>query len=98
MFFRDMLDETGDEVHGRKYFCDKGIVFMAIVMKDNVFAIIVIDARGSNNRAAKISANVFENVFWIAKIWFGVNIEAIFTFFVDIGFPLFKGITDFFVK
>lgn len=93
-----MLNESSDEFHSRKCFCDKDIVFVAVVMKDNVFAVIVIDARGCDYRSTEISANVFENVFWIAKIWFGINIEAVFTFFVDEGFPFFKRITDFFMK
>ncbi len=94
MLFRYMLDKQGNKVHGRERFFHVGIVFVFIVVEGHIFPIIGIDAGGSNNRAAEITADVFYNRVSVAEIWFGIDIETIFIFFVNGGFCFFERRTD----
>ena len=51
---------------------------MAVIVEGDKVAIIFINTGSGDNGAAKITANIFGNGFWIAFIGFGVNIEAMF--------------------
>ena len=63
MFVRDMDNELFNEVPSRNSFGNKQIIFVSIVMKGNIITIVVINARRSNNRSAKITANIFKHRF-----------------------------------
>ena len=52
----------------------------------------------SNDRAAKITADIFNNGFWVAKIGLGINVESISVPMVNGGFHLFKRGTDAFFQ
>ena len=52
MFIGNMYDKFFDEFCSRDSLNNKQIIFMTVVMKGNVFAVIVINARGSDNRSA----------------------------------------------
>ena len=91
MFFRDMADQTGNEFHYGDGFYNKFVVFVPVVMKGNIFAIVFINAGSSDNGSAKISADVFGNNLRIAFIGLGKNIKAIFVIVITFGFDLFEG-------
>ncbi len=90
MFFRDMPDETFNEIYSRNSLFDILIVFMSIIVEGDIFAIIFINARSCNNRSAKITTDIFRNSFRVAFIVFGIHIKTVFMFFVTFGFHLFE--------
>ena len=94
MFFRDMLDEKGNEIQNGNCFFHIGIILMFIVVERYMIAIVRINARGGNDRPAKVTADVFYNSVRVAEIWFGVDVETVFIFFVNGSFGLFKRRTD----
>ena len=49
-----------------------------MVVKSDCIPAILIDSGCSDYRSAKIAANVLSNYFRVAKIWFGIDIEALF--------------------
>ncbi len=51
-------------------------------MKSNIFTIIFINAFCSDNRSAKISADVFGHLLWFTYVGLGMNIETIYVIFV----------------
>ena len=55
---------------------------MAIVVKSYRFTIIGINARGGNNGAAKVTADVFYNSVGVTEVWFCIDIKPIFVFFL----------------
>lgn len=94
ILFRDVLDEQPDKVDGRKSFSDKGIIFMFIVMKSNIFTVIGIDPGEGDDRASQITADIADNGFWVAEIRLGINIKAVFILTVDVGLGVFEGGAD----
>lgn len=94
MLFRDMLDDEGNKVHTRESFFHIGIILVFIVVKSHMIAIVRINARGGNNRSSKITTDVFYDSVRVAEIWFGIDIETVFIFFVNGCFGLFKRRTD----
>ena len=90
MFFRYVLYKQGNKVHYRNRFFHIGVVFVFVVMKGYVFAIIGINAGGGNNRAAKVTADVFYNGVGVTEIWFCIDIKPIFVFFVNGSFRFFE--------
>jgi hypothetical protein len=64
-------------------------------MEGNHFAVITVNSGSSNDRAAKITADVFYNCFGIAKIRFCINIESLFVVIVTSGFYLLERRADF---
>ena len=77
MFFRDMADEPFDEINDRNGFLNILFIFVAVIMKSNLSAIVMIDSGSSDNRASKISANVFNDSFWVTLIRFSINIKVV---------------------
>lgn len=77
MLFRDMPDETRYEIHNRDRFFHICIILMPVIMEGNKVAVIFIDPGGSNDRTAKIAADVFDNSSGITFVWLCVNIEAV---------------------
>lgn len=94
MFFRDMLDEKGNEIQYGNCFFHIGIILMFIVVESHIIAIVRINAGGGNDRTSKVTADVFYDRVSAAESWFGVDIEAIFIFFVNGSLGLFKRRTD----
>ena len=98
MFFRDMADEPFDEINDRNGVLNILFIFVAVIMKSNLSAIVMIDSGSSDNRASKISANVFNDSFWVTLIRFSINIKAMFMFRVAKGFNSFKRGAKFLLK
>lgn len=94
MLFRDMPDETRYEIHNRDRFFHICIILMPVIMEGNKVAVIFIDPGGSNDRTAKIAADVFDNSSGITFVWLCVNIEAVFVLPVATGFNLFERRTN----
>ncbi len=67
---------------------------MFIVVESHIIAIVRINAGGGNDRTSKVTADVFYDRVSAAESWFGVDIEAIFIFFVNGSLGLFKRRTD----
>ena len=82
----------------RKSLLHKRVVFMLIVMESHHLPIVGINPGKSNDRAAKITADIFNNGFWVAKIGLGINVESISVPMVNGGFHLFKRGTDAFFQ
>ena len=94
MLFRDMLDEKGNEIHYRNSFFHIRIIFVFIVMESHIFPIVRIDAGSGNDGTSKVAADIFNDGIRITEIGFGIDIEAVFIFFVNVSFGLFKRRTD----
>lgn len=89
-----MLDQEFDKIHHRDGFANEDIVFMTVIVESNLFAVIRIDTVQSDNRAAEVTGDVFDHGFGITEVGFGVDIETIFIFTVNMCFYLFKRRTD----
>ena len=98
VFFRYMQNEQLNEINGGKSLLHKRVVFMPIVMESHHLPIVGINPGKSNDRAAKITAEIFNNGFWVAKIGLGINVESISVPMVNSGFHLFKRGTDAFFQ
>ena len=94
MFFRDMLDKQFNKVNSRKSLSDERIVFMPVVMEGHVITVVGVNSGKCNHRAAKIAADIFDNGFRIAEIWFCINIKAVFVPAVYFGLRFFKRSAD----
>lgn len=90
VFFGDMLNQELNKINGRKSLFNKGIVFMAVIVKSDVCAIIGIDPFEGNGRSPKIATDIFNDSIRITEIGFGINIKAIFIFAVDKGLGSFE--------
>lgn len=60
MLFRDVLYQKPDKFNGGESALHIGIVFMAVVVKRDIFAIIGINTFLSNYRPSEIPADVFD--------------------------------------
>ena len=85
MFFRDVADKAFDKIHDRNGFLNILIIFVTIVMERDKITGIRIDPGSGNDRATKISANIFGNSLRVTTVWFGINIEAVFMFQITTG-------------
>lgn len=92
--FRDMLDEELDKIYYRKCPFHISIIFVAVIVEGNRFAVIGIDTFQRDYGPAKVAADVLYNLFRVTKIWFGIDIETIFIFAVDVCFCFFEGSAD----
>ena len=98
VFFRYMQNEQLNEINGgERLFFKKG-VFMLFLMENHQLPPLEINPGKSNDRAAKITADIFNNGFWVAKIGLGINVESISVPMVNGGFHLFKRGTDAFFQ
>ena len=93
-----MADQALDEVKSRDRFFDIFVIFMAIIVEGYEITVITIDPGCCDHRTAKISADIFDDIFWITFVWFGINIKAVFMVAVDRSFHFFKGRAEFFVE
>lgn len=94
MLFRDVLDKAFNKVHNGKSFFHILVIFVAVVMKGHKVTIIAVNSGGGNNRASKITANIFENSLRVTFSRLGVNIKALFMLPVTAGLDRFKGGPD----
>lgn len=75
-----MLDEQLNKIDGRKGSSDERIVFMPVVMEGYVITIIGVNPGKGDDGTAKIAADIFDDRFRVAEVWFCVNIKTIFVF------------------
>ncbi len=94
MFFRDMLDEEGDEVQNGKSFFHIGAVLVFIVVEGHAVPIVGVNARGGNDGPSKVTADVLYDSIRVAEVRLGIDIEAVFILFVDGGLGFFERRTD----
>ena len=83
VFFRDMLNQELYKIYGRKSPFYKGVVFVPVIVKCDVIAIIGINPFEGNDGPPEIAADVFNHRIRITEIGLGINIKAIFIFSVD---------------
>lgn len=94
MFFRDMLDDTANEIENRNGFFHIYIILMAIVVEGDEFTIIFVNARSSDNRASQIPAYVFDDIIGITLLGFGIDIETILMVSIRGSLIFSESITD----
>lgn len=90
MFFRDVSDETFDEIHNRKSFFHILFIFVTIIVESNGISVIPVNPGSSDYWPAKIASDVFSHYFRIAEIWFGIHIEALLMLSVTFRFHFFE--------
>ena len=92
VLFRDMPDQTFDEIHCGNGFLDVFIIFMTVVMKCNGAGILIIAVNSGcgNDWAPKITSDVFCDCFRVAFVWFCINIKSIFMVCIALGFYFLK--------
>lgn len=91
MFFRDMPDETPDEVHGRESFLDIFFIPVTIIVEGDGVAIVVIDPGRGDDRSTKITADVLDDGFRVTKSRFCIDVKALFMILVTLGLRFFEG-------
>ena len=70
--------DTIDKINNGNRFRNELFIFMAIVVKGNEIAIIIIDSRSGNDRSAEITTDIFDNFVRIAYVWFCIDVESLF--------------------
>ena len=72
MLFRDVTNEAFDEVHGGNGFGDKLVILVTSVVEGAgiIHLVVGINTGSSNDRAPKISADVFQNLMRVTFSWF----------------------------
>lgn len=63
---------------------------MPIVMEGNCITVIVMDSRGCNNGAAKVTPDILNHCPRITEIWFGINVESMLMVRVIFGLDFFE--------
>ena len=71
---------------------------MTVVMKSNKVAIVRINTRSCDDRAAKIATDIFNDFGWFTFIRKCTDIETFFMIGVDRGFHFFKVVSKSGVK
>ena len=95
LFFRDVADESGDEVHCRNTFGNFFVIFVSGVVEGNIFPIVAVNTGRSNHRPPKVSADIFDGNGRGAEIRLCADIKTIGMIFIDIIFNSGKGRTKF---
>ena len=90
MFFRDMTDETFDEIYDRQSLFHILFILVPVIVESNGIAIIPVNPGCGYDGSAKIAPNIFSNYFRIAEIGFGIDIETLFMLGVTFRFYLFE--------
>lgn len=67
---------------------------MSVIVESNILSIIGIDPSECDDGTSKIAGNIFDNSIDIARIGFGIDIEAIFVLVVNLCFDLFERRAD----
>ena len=86
MFFRDVNNKAFDKIESRDTFFDGLMIFVAGVVKCNIFPIIFTNERRGDNRSSRIPADIINGAIRSTSIGFGTDIKSIRMFFVDIIF------------
>ena len=94
VFFRDVLDEELNEVHHREGPFHISIIFVAVIVEGNGFAVVGIDAFQGDHRAAKVAADILYDRFRVTKMGLSIDIETIFIFAIDESFRFFERRAD----
>ena len=89
MFFRYVLDEKLYKIQNGNGFFNIRVILVFVIMKGHVSAIVRINSGGGNNRASKITADIFNDGIRITEVRLGINIESIFVFAIDGGLDFF---------
>ena len=63
VLFRDMTNQTFNEIQNGNGFDDKFTILVAIIMKSNHIASIAVNTRGSNDGTSEVASEVAANVF-----------------------------------
>ena len=63
---------------------------MTVIVERDRITVIVIDPGSSDDRPAKITANIPGDYFWVTEIRFRIDIETMLMFAVTFGFDFFK--------
>ena len=90
MIFRDMLDETSDEIKNGDSFHHQSAILMPVVVKSDHVTIIFINAGSGDNRPAKVAPDVFGHNLRATLVGSGMDIETIFVVPIDGSFHLFE--------
>ena len=90
VFFRDVSDETFDEIYGGDCLLNIFFVFMPVIMKSDQFTIIFINAGSGYGRTPEITANIFDYIFGITFLRFRINIKTIQMVRIAFCFCFFK--------
>lgn len=90
MLVRDMYHQAFDKINDGDTFGDCFMILMALIMESHGVPVIVINSGSSNDRSAKVSANVFNGDIRRTQVRFGSDIKAFGMFFVDLIFKLLK--------
>lgn len=85
-----MLNEEFYKINDRKSPFNQGIVFMPVIVKSDMAAIIEINALQCNDGSSEIAADIFNYRIGIRKSRLSINIKAIFIFAVDKGLGCFE--------
>lgn len=91
VLFRDVNNETFDEVHSRNTFSDSKLIFMSCVVEGYIVSVIVINAGGGNDRATKVSADVLDGDIGGTGIGLGSHIKTFRMEGIHVVFDLAKG-------
>src|SRR5699024_9767814 len=67
---------------------------MTVIVERDRITVIVIDPGSSDDRPAKITANIPGDYFWVTEIRFRIDIETMHMFAVTFGFDFFKRRAD----
>ena len=94
MFFRDVSDETFDEIHNRQSFFHILIIFVTVIVESNGISVIAVNPGSGNYRPAKIASDVFRHCFRITEIRFGIDIESLLMLGVTFRFYFFERRSD----
>ena len=66
------------------------MIFMAVVMEGYTNAVIRVNARSSDDRSAKVAADILNDLTGIALIGHSSDIEPIVVVCIDVGFYILK--------
>ena len=90
MFFRNVSDQAFYEINCGNCFDHIFIIFMPIIVKSNIVAIIAINSGSGDNRATKVAANIFNHRIRIAFVWFCIDVKTFFVILIASGFYSFE--------
>ena len=90
VFFGDVLNQELYKIYGRKSPFYKRIIFVPVIVKCDVAAIIGINPFQGNDGTSEISADIFNHCIRITEIGFSIHIKTIFILTVDKSFRFFE--------
>lgn len=94
MFLRDMANQSGNKIQNGNSFNHELTILVAVVMKGNQRPIVRINTRGSNDRSAKITADIFDGMVSGTGMGFSSDIKAIAVIGINRSLNCFKRRTN----